>query len=131
MLKSGNIMNKTVSFVSLFRNVKEGVVTWGATFKVDGRDIGASHLPKFDPSLFETKVSKDGKTKYLSSKRPLLVEYSDIRAGKVAGKFFTNIISLSDQPEMENDDLDALLAGEATDAEPAKDEPSPSQNIEF
>lgn len=131
MLKSCNAMNKTVSFVSLFRNVKDGVVTWGATFKVDGRDIGASHLPKFDRSLFETRVSKDGKTKYLSSKRPLLVEYSDIRAGKTAGRFFTNIVSLGDQPEMENDDLDALLAGEATDAEPAKDEPAHAQDAEF
>lgn len=131
MLKSGNTMNKTVSFVSLFRNVKEGVVTWGATFKVDGRDIGASHLPVFDRNLFETRVSKDGKTKYLASKRPLLIEYSDIRAGKVAGKFFTNIVSLGDQPEMENGDLDALLAGDATETEPAKDEPAPTQDAEF
>lgn len=131
MLKSGNIMNKTVSFVSLFRNVKEDKVTWGATFKVDGRDIGASHLPKFNKSLFETKVSKDGKTKYLASKRPLLVEYSDIRAGKVAGKFFTNIVSLEGQPEMETSDLDALLSGDATEAEPAKDEPAPAQDAEF
>lgn len=119
-------MNKTVTFVSLFRNVKDGKVAWGATIKVDGRDISATHLPKFDLGLFETKVSKDGKVKYLASKRPMLVEFSDIRAGKTAGRFFTNIISISEQPEMESGDLDALLDGEPAAVEPSKDEPSPA-----
>ena len=124
-------MNKTVTFVSLFRNVKDGKTAWGATIKVDGRDVGATHLPKFDLGAFETRVSKDGKVKYLASRRPMLVCYADIRAGKVAGKFFTNIVSISEQPEMETSDLDALLDGEPAAAEPPKDEPSPAQDAEF
>ena len=117
-------MNKTLAFVSLFRHTVDGVVSWTASFKVDGVDIGASHLPAFDASLFEVRASKDGKMKYLSSKRPLLVTYSDIRAGKKAGRFFTNIVSLESQTEMSVKSLDSLLTGEAVDAEPVSDEPA-------
>lgn len=115
--------NKTVAFVSLFRNVDQETkqVSWGASFKVDGVDIGASHLPKFDLTLFKPMVSKDGKTKYLGSKRPLMVEYSDIRPGKKDGKFFTNIIALSAQEEASSEELDAMLADEADEAEAPKD----------
>jgi len=118
-------MNKTVTFVSLFRNVNPETkqITWGASFKVDNTDIGASHLPKFDLSLFKPMVSKDGKTKYLGSKRPVLVEYSDIRAGKKEGKFFTNIVSISEQPEADNSELDAMLDDETAEAEQSTEAP--------
>jgi hypothetical protein len=126
-------MNKTVSFVSLFRNVKEGKVSWGASLKIGEHDVGATHLPKFDLSLFEKKTSKDGKTTYLGSKMPLVVEYSDIRPGKVAGKFFTNIVSIAKQDEADANDLDALLSGETKSVEASKDEPEPAeeQDAEF
>lgn len=126
-------MNKTVSFVSLFRNVKDGKVSWGASLKIGEHDVGATHLPKFDLSLFEKKTSKDGKTTYLGSKMPLVVEYSDIRPGKIAGKFFTNIISIAKQDEADANDLDALLSGETKSVEAPKDEPEPAeeQDAEF
>ena len=111
-------MNKTVSFVSLFKNEK----SWNASVKINGSDVGATHLPKFDPSLFEKKTSKDGKTTYLGSKIPLVVEYSDIRPGKKPGKFFTNIISIAKQDEVNANDLDALLNGEATSVEAPEDD---------
>lgn len=123
-------MNRTISFVSLFRNTRKNETTgkneisWGASFKVDGTDIGATHLPAFDLSLFATKLSQDGKTRYLGSKRPLVVEYSDIRAGKKAGKFFTNIAAIYEQPEADANALDRLLAGDAEAAAPVTDEPA-------
>ena len=122
--ETSKAMNKVLAFVSLFRHVVDGVVSWTASFKVDGVDIGASHLPSFDASLFEVRASKDGKMKYLASKRPLLVTYSDIRAGKKPGKFFTNVASLESQTEISVKSLDAILAGKAVDVEPAKDEPA-------
>lgn len=124
-------MNKTVSFVSLFRNTDEGKVSWNASVKIDGKDVGATHLPKFDISAFEPKVSKDGKTRYLCSKRPMLVEYSDIRAGKKPGKFFTNIVAISTPEEIGADELDGLLAGDVAGVEPAKDEPAKVEDAEF
>jgi len=125
-------MNKTVSFVSLFRNVDDaGKVSWNASLKIDGKDVGATHLPKFDLSAFEPRVSKDGKTRYLCSKRPMLVEYSDIRAGKKAGKFFTNVVAISEPEEADAGDLDALLSGEVAGVEPAKDEPAKVEDAEF
>lgn len=117
-------MNKTVSFISLFKNEKG----WNASVKVNGNDVGATHLPKFDLSLFEKKTSKDGKTTYLGSKLPLVVEYSDIRPGKKPGKFFTNIISIAKQDEVSANDLDALLEGKATSVEAPKDEPAPESD---
>lgn len=120
-------MNKTVSFVSLFRGEKG----WNASVKIDGRDVGATHLPKFDISAFEPKVSKDGKTRYLCSKRPMLVEYSDIRPGKKPGKFFTNLVSIALPEEIGADELDGLLEGDVAGVEPAKDEPAKVEDNEF
>lgn len=108
-------MNKTVAFVSLFVNEdpKTKTRTLGASFHLGDIDVGASHLPKFDlDSMFKPAVSKNG-VKYLVSKRPLLIEFSDVTPGKTAGRFFTNVISLAERPEMDVDDALAMLNGDA------------------
>lgn len=106
-------MNKTVAFVSLFvnENPETKAKTLGASFHLGDIDVGASHLPKFDISMFKQTVSKNG-VKYLASKRPLLIEFSDVTPGKTAGRYFTNIISLSERPEMDIGDALAMLNGE-------------------
>lgn len=112
-------MNKTVAFVSLFVNEdpKTKAKTLGASFHLGDIDVGASHLPKFDISMFKQTVSKNG-VKYLVSKRPLLIEFSDVTPGKTAGRYFTNIISLAERPEMDVGDALAMLNGE----EPKQDD---------
>lgn len=120
-------MNKTISFVSLFKNVDPvtKVSTWGASFHVGDVDVSAGHLPKFDVSLFEKRVSDKG-VKYLASKRPLLIEHSDITAGKKAGRYFTNIASIGVPPPVDASELDALLDAE-DGADPKPAEPANAQ----
>jgi len=134
---------KTLAFVSLFKNVrqktkKDGTpifdpkgkpVTeayWNATFKAGTVDASSRTIPAFDKSLFESTVSSDGKTRYLRSKTMLVVEYTALRAGKVAGKWFTNIVSLAQQPTMSVQSLDALLDGHPTNVT----EPAPAEAAE-
>lgn len=107
-------MNKTVAFVSLFLNEdpKTKAKTLGASFHLGDIDVGASHLPEFDiDAMFKPTVSKKG-VKYLVSKRPLLIEFSDVTPGKTAGRYFTNIISLVERPEMGISKALAMLNGE-------------------
>lgn len=128
-------MNTLVTFVSLFRNTKDGKRSWGASFRVgsgeNAVDVGATNLPKFDLGLFKPAVSKDGRTRYLASRFPLTVEFSDIRKGEKAGKFFTNISKIEAPERMDDGELDALLDGPVEHAEPAKDEPSVEDNADF
>lgn len=121
-------MNKTVAFVSLFVNEdpKTKAKTLGASFHLGDIDVGASHLPKFDiDSMFKPTVSKKG-VKYLVSKRPLLIEFSDVTPGKTAGHYFTNIISLTERPEMDVADALAMLNSET----PKQNEPQKPETIE-
>lgn len=121
-------MNKTIAFVSLFVNedTKTKAKTLNASFHLGDIDVGASHLPKFDiDSMFKPTVSKSG-VRYLVSKRPLLIEFSDITPGKNAGRYFTNIISLTERPEMDVADALAMLNGE----EPKQDEPPKPETTE-
>ena len=116
-------MNKTMSYVNLFRNVKEGKVTWGMTFRVGETDVSCNSVPAVDYGAFVPKVSKSGTTKYLGSKYPLVVEFDDIRAGVKPGKFFANVSAVVEPPKADATKLDALLDGAPSGAEAAKDEP--------
>lgn len=116
-------MNKTMSYVNLFRNVKEGKVTWGMTFRVGDTDVSCNSVPAINYGAFAPKVSKSGATKYLGSRHPMVVEFDDIRAGVKPGKFFANVMSVSEPPKAEASKLDALLDGTPDGAEAAKDEP--------
>ncbi len=98
-------MNKTITFVSLFRNTNG---RWNASFAVNGVDVGAYPVPAVDTALFAKAVSAKG-VKYLRSIRALVVEFGDIREGREPGKFFTNIASIAEQPEADTAKLDALL----------------------
>ena len=117
-------MNKLVTFISLFKGVskKTGKPEWHASFKTGAVDVGATNLPKFDASLFRVAVSKDGKTRYLTSKFPLEVTFSDVRKGNVEGKYFTNISSIAAQPRMDDAALDALLAEPKPETESAAED---------
>ena len=117
-------MNKLVTFISLFKGVskKTGKPEWHASFKADAVNVGATNLPKFDVSLFHVAVSKDGKTRYLTSKFPLEVTFSDVRKGNVEGKYFTNISSIAAQPRMDDAALDALLAEPKPETESAAED---------
>lgn len=98
-------MNKTVAFVSLFRNVD---ARWHAAFDVNGINVGACQIPAIDVSLFAKAVSNKG-VKYLRSTKPLCIEFGDIREGTKAGRFFTNVLSITEPPKANTSELDALL----------------------
>lgn len=98
-------MNKTIAFVSLFRNADN---RWHAAFDVKDVRVGACQMPAVDASLFAKAVSAKG-VKYLRSLRPLTVEFSDIREGNKPGVFFTNILSISEPPKADTSSLDTLL----------------------
>ena len=98
-------MNKTITFVSLFRNADN---RWHASFTVNGVNVGACQVPTVDAALFAKVVSAKG-VKYLRSIRPLIVEFSDIREGREPGRYFTNIASITEQPKADTSEIDALL----------------------
>lgn len=98
-------MNKTLAFVSLFRNADN---RWRAAFDVNGVNVGACQIPAVDVSLFAKTVSAKG-VKYLRSTKPLCVEFSDIREGAKAGRFFTNVMSITEPPKADTSALDAAL----------------------
>ena len=98
-------MNKTITFVSLFRNADN---RWHASFTVNGVNVGACQVPTVDASLFAKAISAKG-VKYLRSLRPLIVEFSDIREGREPGRYFTNIASITEPPKADTSGLDALL----------------------
>ena len=112
-----------MSYVNLFRNVKEGKVTWGMTFRVGATDVSCNSVPEIDYGAFVPKVSKSGAVKYLGSKYPMVVEFDDIRAGVKPGRFFANVAAISEPPKADAAKLDALLDEAPNGAEAAKDEP--------
>ena len=117
-------MNKLITFVSLFKDInkKTGKPEWNASFKAGEVDVGANKLPKFDASLFRATISHDGKTRYLTSKFPLEVTFSNVRKGRVEGRYFTNIASIAAQPRMDDAALDALLAEPKPETESAAED---------
>ncbi len=118
-------MNKTMSYVNLFRNrdAKTGKRSWGMTFRINNTDVSSNRVPMLDYGAFAPRVSKDGKTKYLGSKYPMVVEFDDIREGRTPGRFFANVSAVVEPPKADETKLDALLDETPSGVETAKDEP--------
>lgn len=119
-------MEKTVTFVNLFKNVKEdGTVSLSLTARVGDVFMSSNDIPPMDMKLFTKAVSKTG-VKHLRTKRPVELTYANVHKGDKADTWFFTAVAVEATPQADQGEVLALF--EEPDA---KDDEPASQTEEF
>jgi hypothetical protein len=126
-------MEKTITFVNLFKNVKEdGSVSLSLTARIGEVFASSTDIPPMDMKLFTKAVSKTG-IKHLRTKRPVELTYANLHKGDKADAWFFNAVAVEATPQADQAEILALFEEPAAqDDEPTtQDDESAPQAEEF